>query len=265
MKKISISGKGGTGKSMLTTLLANVLSGKGYTVLTVDSDESNPGLYRMLGFDESPRPLMDLFGGEKQVIAEIKRRTTPDESKPQGEWLTREKFSLDDIPSIYILERDGLKLLTVGKITTAFEGCACPMAEVIKLFLEKLVLKDNEIALVDMEAGVEHFGRGVEKSLDTVLILVEPSFESVALAAKVNFLARGSRVDNIWAVLNKIPSQAIDEKLREELEKRGIKAIGTIYYDSQISEACLEGNPLGESQAREDVKKIVSSLFQGSK
>lgn len=261
MNKISISGKGGTGKSMLTTLLTSVLIEKGYKVLTVDSDDSNPGLYRMLGYDEAPRPLMDLFGGEKKVIAEIKRRTTKDKTQPSGEWLSRTDFTIDDIPDTYIIGKDGQKLLTVGKITAAFEGCACPMAEVLKIFLEKLVLRDKEVAIVDMEAGVEHFGRGVDKSIDIVLILVEPTFESIALATKVNFLARGSGVNKILAVLNKIPSQAIDEKVRSELDKRGIEIIGTVHYDPMIAEAALDGKPLDQTNAREEVKKIADLIL----
>jgi len=265
MKKVSISGKGGVGKSMLATLLAKVLTEKGYTVLTVDSDESNPGLYRMLGFNTAPRPLIDLFGGERQVLGEIRRRISPDEPEPQGEWLRRETISLEDIPGEYVLEEGLLKLLAAGKITSAFEGCACPLAEVIKVFLEKLTLRDSEIALVDMEAGVEHFGRGVEKNIDTVLILVEPSFESVALAAKVNFLARGTGVKDVWAVLNKVPAARIGDRLQEELSKRGIKPIGSIQYDLEVAAACLDGRPLEESGAKEDVRRIAGALLQQSK
>jgi CO dehydrogenase maturation factor len=261
MKKISISGKGGTGKSMLTALLSKIFSEKGYTVYTVDSDESNPGLYRMLGFKESPRPLMDLFGGEKKVLEEIKRPLTNVESEQRNIWLKREKFSPAELPGEYFLQKDGLRILTVGKITAAFEGCACAMAEVLNLFLERLDLKDNEVLVVDMEAGVEHFGRGVDKNLDVALILVEPSFESTALAIKVSLLARQSGMREVWAVLNKVPNQAVDEKLRERLRKTGVKVIGTIHFDPQIAEYCLDGIPYGESQAKQEVKMIVDSLL----
>ncbi|MBN1368321.1 MAG: P-loop NTPase [Dehalococcoidales bacterium] len=262
MRKISISGKGGTGKSTLTSLLSYVLSEKGYTVFTIDSDESNPGLYRMLGFNQSPKPLMDLFGGEKEVSEEIKRRSANAKTERKSEWLKRDNFILEEVPGEYIVENDNLKLMTVGKITTAFEGCSCPMAEVIKLFLEKLILKENEIVLVDMEAGVEHFGRGVDKSLDVVLIPVEPSFESAALAMKISILARQSGIRDVWAVLNKIPSQAVKEKLQERLNKTGVKVIGTIHNDPVLSETSLEGKPLRESQAKEEVRGIVASLLQ---
>ncbi|MBU1208771.1 MAG: P-loop NTPase [Proteobacteria bacterium] len=180
MQKISIAGKGGTGKSVLTTLLAKVLKEMGYRVLIVDADESNPGLYRMLGFHHGPSDLIDLFGGPRRVMELTREMGVP--THP----LDNEKIYLRDIPGKYLMATDTLKLASVGKITGAFEGCACPMAEVLKTFLYRLFLKEREIVLVDMEAGVEHFGRGVERYIDTLLILVEPSFESVALASKIN-------------------------------------------------------------------------------
>jgi len=63
--KIAVCGKGGSGKSTIVSLLANEARGKDYKVLVVDSDESNSGLYRMLGFDHPPVPLMELVGGKK--------------------------------------------------------------------------------------------------------------------------------------------------------------------------------------------------------
>jgi CO dehydrogenase maturation factor len=172
----------------------------------------------------------------------------------------KERIYLQDIPARYLMATDALKLASVGKITGAFEGCACPMAEALKAFLGRLVLKEREIVLVDMEAGVEHFGRGVEKYIDTLLILVEPSFESVALAAKINLLAQASGVKGIGGVINKIPSPAMDRKMREELDKRKIKVLGVIPYDEQIAEACLEGKALEGGLARESTRKIARVL-----
>ena len=64
--KISVCGKGGSGKSTIVTLLANQARKKGYRVLVVDSDESNSGLFRTFGFDQPPVPLMELVGGKKR-------------------------------------------------------------------------------------------------------------------------------------------------------------------------------------------------------
>ncbi|MFC1926167.1 P-loop NTPase [Chloroflexota bacterium] len=262
MKKASVSGKGGTGKSLTVTLLARALSEAGHTVLIVDSDESNVSLYRMLGFDREPKPIIDLFGGERKVANVINQGNSPTESEPLLRSLAGQEIYLKDISGEYLLDKDNVKLLTVGKITTAFEGCACPLGQVCRMFLEKLVLLDNEIALVDMEAGVEHFGRGIEKAIDTAFIVVEPSFESIALASKINFMARATGIERVWAIINKISSQSIEERLRGELTKRGIKTIGAIHYDIQISEDCLMGNPLGDCEANEDMRRIVHSLLQ---
>lgn len=260
-QKISIAGKGGTGKSVFTALLGRVLGEEGYRVLILDSDESNPGLYRMLGFHQSPLDLIHLFGGQQRVM-ELNRDGEAERARGiRGEGFNPDKIFLQDIPGKYLMERDRLKLAAVGKITVAFEGCACPMAEVLKLFLARLTLRDNEVVLMDMEAGVEHFSRGVEKFIDTLLIMVEPSFESIALASKINLLARASGVKNIGAVINKIPSAALHQKMQEEVSKRNMKVVGTIPFDQEISESCLEGKPLAANKSMESVRKISHFLL----
>ncbi|MFC1990646.1 P-loop NTPase [Chloroflexota bacterium] len=251
-KKIAVAGKGGVGKSTVVTLLANALRGAGYRVLVLDSDESNPGLQRLLGFDSAQaKPLLALL-----------ERFSPDEKKPETEWLNRDEISTKDIPSEYILERDSLKFLMVGKIEDPFQGCACSMADVARMFIQKLSLEDKEIILIDMEAGIESFGRGMERGVDTVLIIVEPSFESLALAEKVSYMAEGIGVNRVRAILNKIPSESIEKKIKEELEKRKIKTAGTIYLDSKISEAGLVGEAIPDkSEAEEEAKKITERLL----
>ena len=69
--KISVCGKGGSGKSTLVSLLANAAQARGLTTLVVDSDESNSGLFRILGFDKPPTPLMTLVGGKKGIKEKI--------------------------------------------------------------------------------------------------------------------------------------------------------------------------------------------------
>lgn len=251
-KKIAIAGKGGVGKSTVVALLANAMSGAGHRVLVLDSDESNPGLQRLLGFDSlQAKPLLDLL-----------ERFSSAENKAETEWLNRDEIHSKDIPGEYILERDGLKFLMVGKIEDPFQGCACSMADVARMFIQKLALEDKEVVLIDMEAGVESFGRGMERGVDTVLIIVEPSFESLALAEKVSYMAEGIGVNRIRAVLNKIPSASIEKKIKEELEKRKIKTAGTIYLDAKISEAGLVGEAIPDnSEAEKEARKITQQLL----
>ncbi len=259
--KISVCGKGGSGKSALVTLLASGMRERGYKVLVVDSDESNSGLYRMLGFDRPPVPLMELAGGKKRVQKEMASRFSSGESEPQMSILAQEEIWLDVLPPEYILERDGVSLVGIGKILQSLEGCACPMGVLSRDFLKKLSLKPEEVAIVDMEAGVEHFGRGVETSIDSVLVVVEPSFDSLQLAEKVGSLTAGIGINNIWAVLNKVTSGEVASKLEEELRKRNIGVIGSIPYDPEIFQACLEGRPLRGKEAKKEVGRILTTML----
>ena len=181
MKKISVCGKGGSGKSTIVALLADAIRERGYQVLVVDSDESNPGLYRMLGLERRPKPLLELVGGRKNVFTTFSR----EREAPQNV-LAQEEIPITDIPRQYLAERDGMRLICVGKVLQSLEGCACPMGALSREFLKRLSLQEDEMAIVDMEAGVEHLGRGVGTSLDGVLIVVEPSLDSLELAEKIH-------------------------------------------------------------------------------
>ena len=259
--KISVCGKGGAGKSVTVTLLANEFRTRGYRVLVVDSDESNSSLYRTLGFDHPPVPLMELVGGKQGLKDKMAVRFSSGEAEVKMEVLSQDSISVKDIPPQHIVQRDGIRLLNIGKILHSLEGCACPMGVLSREFLRKVFLEADEVAIVDMEAGVEHFGRGVETSIDRVLVIVEPSFESLELALKVKELAAGAGVSKTWAVLNKINSDEIATRLKKELGKRGMDVIGVVHYSPHIFDACLEGHKLDKNPASEEISSLVDNLL----
>ncbi|HEX9897563.1 MAG TPA: P-loop NTPase [Dehalococcoidales bacterium] len=254
LKKIAVCGKGGVGKSTIVVLIANALKSKGFTVLVLDTDESNPGLSRLLGFTQEPKPLITL----------LSRFSSGDRSS-DSEWLQREKISVSDIPSEYILNRDSLKFMMVGKIQDPFQGCACSMADMTRDLMGKLLVTEKEIVLVDMEAGIESFGRGVERYMDTVLIIVEPSYESMVLAEKIGYMAQGMGIVRIKAILNKVPSEQVRGKMIEELTKRKIQTIGTIFFDLELNEAGFKGTIVNNSRATEDIQVILEQLLDEAK
>jgi CO dehydrogenase maturation factor len=204
----------------------------------------------MLDFAEPPVPLMALVGGKESIKAKMS----------QPSILSEREITLKQIPSPYMIKKNGLCLISVGKIHQALEGCACPMGALSREFLKKLRLNDNEIAIVDMEAGIEHFGRGIDASLDAILLVVGPSFESILLAEKIKSLATGIR-KNLWAVLNKIESDHLGQKIKDELQKRGVDTIGTVQYDPGVFEACLEGHALGQGAAYNSVVHILDFIL----
>ena len=256
IQKLSICGKGGSGKSTVVALLAHSLRDRGYRVLVVDSDESNPGLYRVLGFDKRPEPLLGLVGGKKNVFS-----TFSEESDPREALLTRDEFRVADIPGDYIVEKDGIGLVCIGKILQSLEGCACPMGVLNREFLKRLSLQKDEVVVVDMEAGIEHFGRGVETSIDSVLIVTEPSFDSLELAEKINALAAEVGVERVWTILNKVRSKEIALRLRQELQERGVSVVGSIGDEPEIFQSGLEGRRVRRDRLETDIGSILDRLL----
>ena len=249
--KISVCGKGGSGKSTVVALLATQALARGYRVLAVDSDESNTGLYRMFDFDKPPIPLMELVGGKQSVKNNMYEPNI----------LRDPQIYTDNIPEQYLLQKDKLRLVTIGKIMQSLEGCACPMGVLNREFLKKLVLQPNEITIVDTEAGVEHFGRGVETSIDAVLIVVEPPLESLNVALRVYELASGIGIKNIWAVMNKITSVPVADRLDNALKQRGVEVIGSIPHDLEIYNASMEGKMPAHGAAVESSAAILDRII----
>jgi CO dehydrogenase maturation factor len=249
--KISVCGKGGSGKSTIAALLASEARLRGYRVLVVDSDESNSGLFHMLGFDYPPVPLMELVGGKDSLKQKM----------GQPSVLSESHIVLNDLPPQYLVRKDGLTLVGIGKIMQSLEGCACPMGVLSREFLKKLTLAKDELAIVDMEAGVEHFGRGVETSIDSVLIVVEPPLESVNIGQKIHDLASGIGIKNVWAVLNKVPSEEISARLKAELKERRIEVVGCIYFDADIFRSSLDGRMPAKGVAVREIKDVLDRIL----
>jgi len=251
LKKIAVAGKGGVGKSTVTVLFANTLKKKGYSVMVLDTDESNPGLLKLFGFEREPTPLITLLP-----------RFASGDISSDTEWLKRDTITPSTIPAEYVVNGAGLKFMMVGKIQDPFQGCACSMADMSRELIGKLALADNEIIVVDMEAGVESFGRGVERHIDTVLVIAEPSLESISLAEKINYMAQGMGIDRVSAILNKVTSSRVEERMSEELRKRNVKVAGTVYFDSVLNEAGFDGIVPLDSPAMTDVQKIIDRLLE---
>ncbi|OIP88303.1 MAG: hypothetical protein AUK24_08320, partial [Syntrophaceae bacterium CG2_30_49_12] len=260
--KIAVCGKGGTGKSTLCALLAGEFKIAGMRVVVVDSDDSNSGLHWMLGFPMRPAPLMDFVGGKKEIRDKMAARFREGLSEPKMSIMLQDTIQIEDIPGDYIVEgaEKRLRLITIGKIQQSLEGCACPMGVLSREFLKKLNLSNNEIVIVDMEAGIEHFGRGVEDSVDAVIAVTEPSLESINLAEKIKDLSSGAGARFAGVVLNKVGSESIYEKMKEELEKRRLLLLGKISFSEGIVEACLKGQSLELVYTGDEARKIVEKL-----
>jgi CO dehydrogenase maturation factor len=241
VSKIAVCGKGGSGKTTAVALLTLAFKEAGRRVIVIDADESNPGLGRMLGIKGEPKPLSDLFNED-------------------GLFSDRERFSMTDVPGDYVSEMDGVRFMAVGKILDPFQGCGCSLAESARQIVDKLQLKEDEVLILDMEAGVESFGRGVERQADTIVIVVEPSFESIVVAGRIAQMAQGMGIGRIGAVINKASSDAMASRTAQELEKTGVKVFGVIRYSQEIAEIAFDGKPVCSRVSVGEAGIIVAAL-----
>jgi CO dehydrogenase maturation factor len=256
-KRMLVCGKGGSGKSSVVALMADVLNEKGYRIVVLDGDASNPGgLARlMFGLRIGPKPLIEFFGGREKVECPVDNPaplTRQSDTIP----ITEKNMDLNEIPSEYFIRKEGMILFQTGKIQKACEGCDGPMSKVTRDF----VVKGEHVTLIDVEAGIEHFGRGVERNVDIVLVVVDPTFESLLIAEKVPDLCRQMGKARVWTILNKFQSGEMESMMMGDLRKKKINILGTIRYDPEILKAGLKGATLGKPKALEDVIRIIERL-----
>jgi len=258
-KRILICGKGGSGKSTIVTLLANRLSKNKQKVIVLDSDASNPGgLARLLfGMREGVKPLIDFFGGREKVECPVDNPsvlTRLNDDVP----ITEKFIDLSELPKEYYEERNGITLFQAGKINQPFEGCDGPMSKVTRDF----IVKGNCITLIDVEAGIEHYGRGIEKNVDWVIVVVDPTFESILIAQKVGILCQGMGMKDLGVILNKVYTNELKMYLEKELYERGLNVYGLVKYNHELFQAGLTGSPINSSVVMIDIDKIVKSMVE---
>ncbi len=242
--KIIICGKGGCGKSTVATLLARAYQKEGKHVLVIDSDESNYGLHRQLGFD-LPEDFTHYFGGKKGAYRVVDEKGC----------LFDEKWHFSDIPEDFMTGEEDLHLMAIGKIAEAEEGCACGIGFTAKMFLDNLETGDDDIVITDTEAGVEHFGRGLDRCADVILMIVDPSYESIHLSEKIHDM--GSALGKpVRFVLNKVDRDQA-AMVREALRDAD-SVIAEVPAQPGIMMSGLKGEPLTcESAGIQDILEAL--------
>lgn len=205
---------------------------------------------------------MDFAGGKSQVKQKMRSRFSKGEGEPDMSVLKEVITHPDSLPDEYMVSYNGLSLLVTGKIQHALEGCACAMGSVTREFVKHVSLNTDELMLIDTEAGIEHFGRGVEAGADCVIGVVEPSLESISLAKTIRDLTIASGSEFPGVVVNKINSGQQKELVAGNLHKAGIPVLGYIPYMPEMQDACLNGFALSDISRNEKIEDITDKILQ---
>ncbi|MCP4671590.1 MAG: AAA family ATPase [Desulfobacula sp.] len=252
--KIAVGGKGGVGKTTITSLIARAIAAfdKETKVIAIDADPV-ANLAAGLGIDESQpiTPVSEL----SDLIAE---RTGATPGTMGGFFTLNPK--VDDIPDRFSIEKDGVKLLVMGTVQQGGSGCICPESTILKALMNHIVLARNEIVVMDMEAGVEHLGRATSGSVDALIVVVNPGKRSRVAADKIRKLGTDIGIKNIVVLGNRIRSEEDKQLIKESMPD--YKILGFIPEMDEIVNSDRDGTrPFDDiTQIPEELKEITKKL-----
>jgi CO dehydrogenase maturation factor len=252
--KIAVTGKGGVGKTTLTSLLAFSCVDLGYSVLAIDADPS-PCLGASLGFP--PEKLSELTPIAKMDEL-IYERTGAEPGSTGGYFKLNPR--VDDIPDRFSAVHRGIRLLELGAVELGGAGCICPESAMLRSLITHILLRRDEMVLLDMYAGVEHLGRATADAVDAMLIVVEPTARSLATASQIMKLAQDIKLSSLFIVGSKVGSEEDQQFIRENAP--GLEVLGFIPDDPRVRLADRQGSSLHDiapdlaSVAREIVLSV---------
>jgi len=239
--KIAISGKGGVGKTFIAGNLATRFAETGRAVIAIDADPS-PNLAFALGLSAEE-------AGRIVPVAEnsglIRLKTgTPNPG------VFRLTFSVDDvIASAAVPTPSGANLMVMGTVRAAGAGCTCPAHAVIRALLRHLIVERGEVVIMDMEAGIEHLGRGTAGHVDLLLIVSDANLRSLAVAGTIASLARDLGIPRIGLVGNRVAGGRQQDAIHAFAGEHGIEVLALIPFDVAVADGGLTGRTPGKDRS----------------
>jgi CO dehydrogenase maturation factor len=246
--KVAVTGKGGVGKTTVAASLARALRDLGHEVVAVDADP-DANLAGTLGY-RGP-----------DITPLVKLKALIQERVGGGDgWggFLRMNPRVDDIPQEFGLVVDGIRVLVMGTIDRGRRGCACPENVLLREVLNHLILDAQQDVIVDMEAGVEHLGRGTAEGVDLMLVVVEPGWASLQTAGRVAALAADLGIKRVGAVANRVASEADLAFVRTHLSTPPL--LGVLPADTELEREAREGSYTKDRPFHREMARIASTL-----
>jgi len=251
--KVAVSGKGGVGKTLIAGGLACGFVARGLKTIAIDAD-SSPNLGLTLG----------LTPEETRKIVPISENKTLVESKTSTGYsgVYRLQFSVDDIVRDYsVCTPLGPNLIVMGTVQSMGSGCMCAPNAVIRALLRHLVVERDEAVVLDLEAGVEHIGRGTARQVDTLLIIADSNLKSLEIAKHIYDMAKAADMKQVFLVGNRVMDEAQRDAIAGFAEKNGLPLLAFVPFDQRV----IEGDMLGETPLKNmeiEAVKAIDNICQ---
>ncbi|MCJ7707925.1 MAG: AAA family ATPase [Anaerolineales bacterium] len=250
-----MTGKGGVGKTTLTSLLAYSYVDLGYQVLAIDADPS-PCLGSALGF---PPGVLDGLKPIAQMEELIYERTGAQPGTTGGYFKLNPR--VDDLPDRFSALHRGIRLLELGAVEMGGSGCICPESAILRTLITHILLRRNELVLLDMYAGVEHLGRATSDAVDAMVVVVEPTARSLGTAAQIKKLAEDLKLARLYLVGSKVQGDSDRDFITQG--SPGLPVLGFLPDDPHVREADRQGIAVydGAPQLAEAARRIAQDLI----
>jgi CO dehydrogenase maturation factor len=231
--KIAVSGKGGVGKTLLAGGLARGFAERNYKTIAIDAD-SSPNLALTLGLTAAEARKIQPISDNKELV----------ESKTNSGYsgIYNLNFKVDDIVRDYSVPTPlGVNLIVMGTVHSMGAGCMCASTAVIRALLRYLVVETDEAVVMDLEAGVEHIGRGTAKQVDILLIVADSNFKSLEIAKNIHNLASEAGMKQLYLVGNRVMNDEQKRVIQNFADENNLQVLDFIPFDAKITESDMLG------------------------
>jgi len=243
---IAVSGKGGTGKTLVSSLLIKALSDTKLDILAIDADPDS-NLPEALGVDVH------------KTVGDVREELKEDTAKGRIPTGMNKWDILDYRVMESIIETPNFDLLVMGRPEGS--GCYCAVNNMLRRIIENLS-SNYDVIIIDTEAGLEHLSRRTTQNVDVMLVVTDKSKRGILTAQRIGQLADELEIkfQELYLVLNRVNTEN-EEEILKKAKETGLEMAGVIYEDDEVTQYDIEGRPLVELPDESNTVKAVSGIL----